>query len=233
MTHDARPTRDRLVDTALRLFREVGYPATTMRRIAAETGVSLGNAYYYFASKDELVHELYRQIQGEHRDRTLPRLVDGAPLADNLRVALSCGLDVMAPYHGFGSTFVQVALPLSSSASPFSITSTDARTMAIDLMGEVVARSRRRPPAALQKHLPTLLWLTYLAVTLFWVTDSSTGQIRSRQLVATVAPMVARVVNLARLPVARGLVVDLAKVVDLVTLSAPTITSPRTREEYR
>jgi AcrR family transcriptional regulator len=28
-----------------------------MRRIVTEAGVSLGNACYYFASKDDLVHE--------------------------------------------------------------------------------------------------------------------------------------------------------------------------------
>ena len=52
------PTGQKLIDTALRLFRDDGYRATTMRRIATEAGVSLGNAYYYFASKDDLVHEL-------------------------------------------------------------------------------------------------------------------------------------------------------------------------------
>ena len=40
--------------TALRLFRERGYEATTMRAIAKEAGVSVGNAYYYFGSKRDL-----------------------------------------------------------------------------------------------------------------------------------------------------------------------------------
>ena len=44
--------------TALRLFRERGYAATTMRAIAQEAGVATGNAYYHFASKDHLVQEL-------------------------------------------------------------------------------------------------------------------------------------------------------------------------------
>ena len=65
-------TRQKLIDTALRLFRDDGYHATTMRRIATEAGVSLGNAYYYFASKDDLVHELYRRVQRDHRDRACP-----------------------------------------------------------------------------------------------------------------------------------------------------------------
>ena len=62
-------TRDKLVEVALRLFREEGFQATTMRRIADEAGVSLGNAYYYFAGKDELVNELYVVIQRDHRER--------------------------------------------------------------------------------------------------------------------------------------------------------------------
>ena len=48
-TKSAR-TRSAIIDAALRLFRERGYEATTMRAIAAEAGVSVGNAYYYFDS---------------------------------------------------------------------------------------------------------------------------------------------------------------------------------------
>ena len=51
--------------TALRLFRERGYAATTMRAIAQEAGVATGNAYYHFASKDHLVQELYLDVTRE------------------------------------------------------------------------------------------------------------------------------------------------------------------------
>jgi AcrR family transcriptional regulator len=215
-------TRQKLVEVALRRFREDGYHATTMRRIAADAGVSLGNAYYYFASKDDLVHELYREVQREHRARALPRLVPGAPLAENLRRVLHAGLDVMAPYHGFGGTFLQVALPAGSSASPFSAESGTARQMAIDLMSEVVTTSRRRVPTGLRDRLPTLLWLAYLGVTLHWVTDPTPEQERTRRLVDRLAPLLARLLGLARLPVARGLVDDvLGLMEDLVTDREP------------
>ncbi len=59
-------TRQLLADVALRMFREIGFEKTTMRAIAAEAGVSVGNAYYYFESKDDLVQELYVQVQAEH-----------------------------------------------------------------------------------------------------------------------------------------------------------------------
>jgi AcrR family transcriptional regulator len=209
-------TRERVVGTALRLFRTDGYQATTMRRIAAEAGVSLGNAYYYFASKDDLVHELYRVIQREHRELAGPRLRAGASLTDNLRTVLHAGIDVMTPYQEFGSTFLTVALPPSARTSPFSADSGEARAQAIGLMRDVVTSSRGRPTGVLADRLPTLLWLAYLGITLHWVTDSSPDQVRTRQLIDGVTPIVGRLVGLARLPGGRRLVADVAGVMDLV-----------------
>ena len=60
-------TRQLIRDTAMRLFRERGYAQTTMRAIAQEAGVAVGNAYYYFGSKDHLIQEFYAQSQVEHR----------------------------------------------------------------------------------------------------------------------------------------------------------------------
>ena len=57
-------TKALVLATALRLFRERGYAATTMRAIAQEAGVATGNAYYHFASKDHLVQELYLDVRG-------------------------------------------------------------------------------------------------------------------------------------------------------------------------
>ena len=206
-------TREKLVETALRLFRDEGFQATTMRRIAGEAGVSLGNAYYYFAGKDELVSELYVVIQRDHRDRALPLLHDGGSLEENLKTVLHAGLDVMSPYHSFGGSFLQIALPSTSRSSPFSVESTGAREMAIDLMRQVLTASKQRTAPSLEKQLPTLLWLTYLGVTLHWVTDSSPGQTRTRTLVNGLVPVVAKAIKLARLPVARSLVGDIAKLI--------------------
>ncbi|MDI9913833.1 TetR family transcriptional regulator [Rhodococcus sp. IEGM 1379] len=213
MSDRGTETREKLVETALRLFRDEGFQATTMRRIAGEAGVSLGNTYYYFAGKDELVSELYVVIQRDHRALALPQLRDGGSLEENLKTVLHAGLDVMSPYHGFGSSFLQIALPSTSRSSPFSVESTDAREMAIDLMRQVLTASKQRTPPSLEKQLPTLLWLTYLGVTLHWVTDSSPGQTCTRTLVNGVVPVVAKAIKLARLPVARGLVGDIAKLI--------------------
>lgn len=205
------------MDTALRLFRERGYQATTMRLIATEAGVSPGNAYYYFDGKDELVQELYVRIQHEHREAAMPRLCPGAGLADNLRTVFDTGLDTMAPYHGFGATMLQVALSTSAAVSPFSAASRQARDAAVGLLAEAAGMSRGVPGGALGERLPRLLWLAYLGITLHWVCDNSPEQRRTRDLVAGAAPLIARAASLARLPGGRAFATDLVRLVDQVS----------------
>lgn len=210
MARSGTETEALIVTTALRLFEQHGYEATTMRKIAEEAGLSVGNAYHYFSGKDELVHELYRAVQREHAERALARLVEGAQLADNLKTVLHTGLDVMAPYHSFGGSFITHALPVASPASPFSSESTEARRMAVELMARTVECSRPSPPARVAEQLPFLLWLMYLGITVHWVSDSSSEQRDTRVLVDGAAPVVAKLVGLSRLPVARGVVDDIA-----------------------
>lgn len=58
-------TRDRLLETAARLFHEQGYAATGVATILREAGVHSGSLYHYFPSKDELlaaVLERYKEL---------------------------------------------------------------------------------------------------------------------------------------------------------------------------
>jgi AcrR family transcriptional regulator len=54
------PTRDRIVEAALRLFSERGTTAVSMRELADAAGVTVPGLYYHFASKAELIREVYR-----------------------------------------------------------------------------------------------------------------------------------------------------------------------------
>ncbi|CAM5596768.1 hypothetical protein STENM327S_00912 [Streptomyces tendae] len=54
----------------MRLFQERGYDRTTMRVIAQEAGVSVGNAYYYFAGKEHLIQGFYDRIAASTRRRS-------------------------------------------------------------------------------------------------------------------------------------------------------------------
>jgi AcrR family transcriptional regulator len=61
--------RERLLAQAANLFMEFGYERTTMRNIAAATGIKLGSIAYYFRSKDEILFETMKSVieAGEQR----------------------------------------------------------------------------------------------------------------------------------------------------------------------
>jgi AcrR family transcriptional regulator len=59
-TGSADLTRQRLIRSALELFTTRGYHDTTTAQIAKKAGVAEGTIYRHFASKQQLVNELYR-----------------------------------------------------------------------------------------------------------------------------------------------------------------------------
>ncbi|MFE4016751.1 TetR family transcriptional regulator [Streptomyces sp. NPDC059101] len=199
-------TRTLILETAMRLFQERGYDKTTMRAIAKEAGVSVGNAYYYFASKEHLIQGFYDRIAAEHRAAVRDVLDRETDLEERLAGVLRVWLDIAAPYHEFAAQFFKNAADPESPLSPFSAESEHAREAAIDVHREVLAGSKAKVPAELAETLPELMWLSQMGLVLYWVFDRSKGRERSRRLAGRGARLTARGVSLARFRVLRPLV---------------------------
>jgi AcrR family transcriptional regulator len=58
--------RARIVDTAAKLVHEQGFARTSLADIARESGILLGNLYYYFKTKDAIGVALIEKMAGEH-----------------------------------------------------------------------------------------------------------------------------------------------------------------------
>jgi AcrR family transcriptional regulator len=209
-------TRQLILETALRLFRERGYAETTMRAIAKEAGVAVGNAYYYFDSKEHLIQGFYDNNQAAHRVAAERVLAGDRDFAARLRGVLHAGIDVNAPYHSFAATFFKTAAEPSSPLSPFSSESSPAREAAIGIFREVVDGSSAKLDPELRKELPELLWLGWMGVVLFWVHDKSPGQRRTRRLIDGAVPLVDRLVALSRLRVLRPALRQILGLIDTI-----------------
>ena len=215
-------SRQHIVDTALQLFREQGYDATTMRGIAAAAGVSVGNAYYYFPSKQHLVQAYYDHSQELHVAAAAPALAEETTFQARLRAVLVTRLDPMQEEKTFATGLFRYAADPTSPLSPFSEESRPARESSIGLFADVVAGSRDlKVPTELRDALPELLWLYQMGVVLYWVHDPSPGSARTYDLAERTVPLVVRLVNLARYRLLRGVLTDLLALLhDLRTVPA-------------
>ena len=99
-------TRQAILETAARLFREEGYAATSLRSIAAACGMQAGSLYYHFASKDQIVSEVL-DIGVQRVFDAVVAAVDALPasatLSDTLRCAIGTHLGALLQAHDFTS----------------------------------------------------------------------------------------------------------------------------------
>ncbi|HEY9334943.1 MAG TPA: TetR family transcriptional regulator [Kribbella sp.] len=212
-TAKGEQTRELILSTALRLFREQGYGKTTMRAIATEAGVSVGNAYYYYGSKDHLMQAYYDLLQDQHREVVEPILAAEKAFVPRLAGVLRAWLDVAAPYHEFAGTFFKTAADPRSPLSPFSDESRPARDASIDVFRRVIDGSDLKLPGDLKSELPELLWLLQMGVVLFWVHDQTDDVRRTRALVDRAVPLVDRLLRLTRIPGVRGVTNDVVALI--------------------
>ena len=202
-------TRQRIRTAALRSFRENGYDATTIRKIADELGMSVGATNYHFPSKNHLIQEVYLDVQEAHRAAAAPLLIDEARLIERLRIVFSTGLDQLTPYHAHAGEFLSAAVSPRSPINPLSTESAEAFGIVEGLLAQAVSGAASTGlPDDIRSLLPRALVLAHLLLALYWVYDTSEGQRRTRSLLDRGLKLFARLVPLTRLPVLRGAVRD-------------------------
>jgi AcrR family transcriptional regulator len=195
----AAATRARILDAALALFRERGYEAATMRAIAERAGVALGNAYYYFRSKEHLIQAFYDRTHVEHVAAVETRLDELKDLKSRLLWVMRKKLETIEPYHRFAGLLFRSAADPNSPLNPFSAESQPVRLESTALFAKVV-EGLRGIPKDLSAELPNLLWLYHMGIVLFWIHDTSKRRRRTWRLMERSVDLIAKLVRLASLP---------------------------------
>jgi TetR/AcrR family transcriptional regulator, cholesterol catabolism regulator len=104
-------SRQAILDTAARLFRQEGYAATSLRAIADACNMKAGSLYYHFASKDQIVSEVldigvqrvFDAVQG-----AVEALGPESSLKATLQCAIEAHLRALLQAHDFTSANIRI-----------------------------------------------------------------------------------------------------------------------------
>ncbi len=139
----ARPgnTKERILDSAEKLFADKGFDGTSLRSITAGAGVNVAAIHYYFGSKEALLQAvLARRLEPINRRRIelLDRLegdsCDPPPMKMLLRAFLEPPLREIRRLGAAGEQFVRLASRAHSEANP------QVRAVFLPLFQEVLQR---------------------------------------------------------------------------------------------
>jgi AcrR family transcriptional regulator len=202
-TAKGEQTKALILTTALEMLHERGYEATTMRAIAKKAGVSLGNAYHYFGSKDHLIQEFYHSTHEDHLRASLPALQKESSMRARLLSVMRLKIETLEPYHEFAGVLFQTAADPHSPLNPFADASAPVRRESMKLFEQLVEQVKARIPNDLRAELPYLLWLYHMGIILFWIHDSSRKRARTYRLIDQTVDLVDKLISLASNPLMR------------------------------
>lgn len=102
-------TKQKILESSLRLFAERGYHGTSISDIAEAAGISKGLAYNYFDSKQQLVESIFQQIieLGEEYETLLKSVNDPY---EQLKVLINFTFDYMGQNEEFWRMYVSFTL---------------------------------------------------------------------------------------------------------------------------
>ncbi|HJT64927.1 MAG TPA: TetR family transcriptional regulator [Pyrinomonadaceae bacterium] len=220
-TQKGDQTKALILETALEIFRERGYEETTMRAIAEKAGLSLGNAYYYFHSKEYLIQAFYQRLHDEHLAAALPALEENDSFKARLLTVMRLRIDLMKPYHQFAGVLFKTAAHPESPLNPFSDESDPVRQQSMELFGKVVEGTKARIPKDLKAELPYLLWVYQMGIVLFWIHDPSPHHRRTYRLIDHTVDLLDKLIHLASNPFMRPLRKQALRLVEEIRAALP------------
>ena len=180
----AQRTRERIRESALALFAEKGYEATTMRDVAARAGASLGLAYRYYASKEEFALELYLRLAEEFQEWARENLPEGT-IAERFEHAMLAKLDQVESHRGPLAALLVKALDPNSPTSALGEGTARVRKAMGSVFLEVVKGASDAPSEKQTHELGVVLYGLHLAILLYWFQDKTPDGRATRELVSS------------------------------------------------
>ena len=197
-TDKGEQTRRLIFDSALQLFREQGFDATTMQAIATHAGVVKSAAYYYFPSKESLIQAYYESVQAAQERLCAESFGKTSDLRARLTVALVSKLDLARHDRNLlGVVFRYTGEP-GHPLSCLGPGTEEIRRRSRQVFQDAIAEEKL--PKDLRLLLPVALWSLQMGLLVMFLYDTSPGQKRTRGMAEGCLRLTMKLLGLARLP---------------------------------
>jgi AcrR family transcriptional regulator len=203
-------TREKILTSALALFRRRGVEKTTMRGVAKAAGVALGAAYYYFPSKDALVLAYYARTQAEHSRRAREVMGRASGLRDRIGAVFHTKLDVLARDRKLLGAIFRSAADPDDPASLFGKETKAVRDESILLFDEALDDADLDPRT--RAIVARALWSLHMGLLLYFMHDASPQQEKTRYLTDGALDLAVQLVQVS--PMLAPVTVPLASVLE-------------------
>ena len=199
-TAKAEETRNRILDAALRLFRERGFEQTTMREVAAEAEVATGAAYYYYRSKEELVLAFYLRTEEEAAEKFARVIASTNDVRKRIRGIIDAKFEQFAQHRALLAALLKTGVDPRDPLSPFGKETAQIRGDHIAWYARALEGSDLKVSRDLAPHLPKLLWMYHMGLIYYWIIDDSPEQRRTQRLLDATLDLVVQLLRAASLP---------------------------------
>jgi len=171
-------TKERILQSALELFREKGLEGTTTREISQKAAIAEGTLFNYFQTKEDLALYFFEKetdallewFAGEKR-------LQKAPLPEQLFAIIHRQLEYIEPYEDFIGAVFYRALHPSSSLSPLSLESQEFRLKYLRFIRGLLHAAEAKDEIPPMGDLGAYAFgLFYLGIVTHWLQDNSRGK---------------------------------------------------------
>jgi AcrR family transcriptional regulator len=164
-------TRRRIIESALNLFKNGGFEATTTRDIARQASIASGTLFNYFDTKEAILAHLAGEALAKAR-ATFSKQALEAGLEEELFALVAAELRQLRPFRKFLPALLQTEL--SPLALPNRTESDEAfRVAHLELVSGIARKHGDAEPSPLALQI---YWTLYTGVLVFWSADTSPKQ---------------------------------------------------------
>ncbi len=209
-------TKSYIYDGAIALFAKNGYEKTTIRGLAKELNLSLGNLYYYFKSKDDILIHYFKTLHDETTLAVAEILSSNESFKVKVRAVIEENLNLLKKSEGITKDLINTTSNLSHPLSPFGKELQNCQEGAIAMFKTALKEHSKSDDYL--NAVAFMYWFYYLGVCLCWANDSSPNSKNTKKLIDLTYPLTLKLISITKLGVGKKLIINISNLLKSILL---------------